>query len=173
VPIAWKQVSALETRPALVAIMIATVLFLDYRCHRLPPRPKPLPCAKWRAKDGEVAPWLQSFSVASQVFSRSPSRRDGRRGDQGLREHVQSRQKTVRSRPIDQLPDALSGSLWGATTIAQHNRTIRTDRAVQRACGHAGCAEQSTMARTLRACTVTKCNAACRGILVLSATLWG
>src|SRR5262249_37264336 len=82
-PIACKQVSALETRPALVAIMIATVLFLDYRCHRLPPRPKLLPCAKWRAKDGEVAPWLQSFSVASQVFSRSPSRRDGRRGDQG------------------------------------------------------------------------------------------
>jgi hypothetical protein len=67
----------------LVAIMIATVLFLDYRYHRLPPLPKPLPCAKWRAKDGEVAPWLQSLSVSSQVFARSSSRRDGRRRDRG------------------------------------------------------------------------------------------
>jgi hypothetical protein len=51
-----KQVSALEARPALGAIMIATVLCLNYRCHRLPPLPKSLPCAKWRAQDGEVAP---------------------------------------------------------------------------------------------------------------------
>src|SRR5215831_16332620 len=73
-PIACKQVSALEARPALVAIMIALVLCLDYRCHRLPPLPKPLPCEKWRAKDGEVAPWLQSLSVSSPAFSRSSSR---------------------------------------------------------------------------------------------------
>src|SRR5215470_2964974 len=63
--------------------MIATVFVLAYRCHRLPPLPKPLPCAKWRAKDGEVAPLLQSLSVATQVFSRSSSRRDGRCGDRG------------------------------------------------------------------------------------------
>ena len=30
---------------------------------------------------------------------------------------------------------------------------MRTERAVQRACGRTGCAEQSTRARTLRACT--------------------
>ena len=53
--ISFKQISALEARPALVAIMIATVLCLDYRCHRLPPLPKPLLCENWRAKDGEVA----------------------------------------------------------------------------------------------------------------------
>src|SRR5215475_1542926 len=70
-----------------------------------------------------------------------------------LREHVQIQQKTVRYRPIDKLLDALSGILCGAKTIAQNNTTIRTDRAVQRAFGRTGCAEQSTIARTLRACT--------------------
>src|SRR5919198_1151353 len=70
-----------------------------------------------------------------------------------LREHVQIQQKTVRSRPIDKLLDALGGSLCGAKTIAQNNVTIRTDHAVQRAFGRTGCAEQSTIARTLRACT--------------------
>src|SRR5215831_9638718 len=70
-----------------------------------------------------------------------------------LREHVQIRQKTVRYRPIDKLLDVLGGILCGAKTIAQNNTTIRTDRAVQRAFGQTGCAEQSTIARTLRACT--------------------
>ena len=31
--IPYKEVSAFEARPALVAIIIATVLVLDYRCH--------------------------------------------------------------------------------------------------------------------------------------------
>jgi hypothetical protein len=53
--IAFTQIGTFEACPALVAIMIATVLFLAYRCHRLPPLPKPLPYAKWRAKDGEVS----------------------------------------------------------------------------------------------------------------------
>ena len=70
-----------------------------------------------------------------------------------MREHVQIRQKTVRYRPIDKLLDALGGILCGAKTIAQNNITIRTDRAVQRAFGRTGCAEQSTIARPLRACT--------------------
>jgi hypothetical protein len=70
-----------------------------------------------------------------------------------LREQVQIPQKTVRYRPADKLLDALGGILCGAKTIAQNNVTMRTDRAVQRALGRTGCAEQSTMARTLRACT--------------------
>src|SRR5215510_16035947 len=41
---------------------------------QLPPLPKSLPCEKWRAKDGEVAIWLQSLSVSSHAFSRSLSR---------------------------------------------------------------------------------------------------
>src|SRR5690349_3654515 len=70
-----------------------------------------------------------------------------------VRERVQIRQKTVRYRPIDKRLDVLGGILCGAKTIAQNNVTIRTDRAVQRAFGRTGCAEQSTIARTLRACT--------------------
>jgi hypothetical protein len=70
-----------------------------------------------------------------------------------LREQVTIAQKTVRYRPIDKILDALVGILCGAKTIAQRNVTIRTDPAVQRAFGRTGCAEQSTIARTLRACT--------------------
>jgi hypothetical protein len=70
-----------------------------------------------------------------------------------LREQVTIAQKTVRYRPIDKILDALVGILCGAKTIAQSNVTIRTDPAVQRAFGRTGCAEQSTIARTLRACT--------------------
>jgi hypothetical protein len=70
-----------------------------------------------------------------------------------LREQVQIPQKTVRYRPIDKVLDGLLGILCGARTISQSNVTIRTDPAVQRAFGRHGCAEQSTSARTLKACT--------------------
>jgi len=70
-----------------------------------------------------------------------------------LREQVKIPQKTVRYCPIDKILDALVGILCGAKTIAQSNVTIRTDPAVQRAFGRTGCADQSTIARTLRACT--------------------
>lgn len=71
-----------------------------------------------------------------------------------LHEQVKIPQKTLRYRPIDKILDALVGILCGAKTIAQSNVTIRTDPAVQRAFGRTGCADQSTIARTLRACTV-------------------
>jgi len=70
-----------------------------------------------------------------------------------LREQVQIPQKTVRYCPPDKLLDALLGILCGAKTIAQSNSTIRVDPAVQRAFGRTGCAEQSTIARTLQAST--------------------
>ena len=70
-----------------------------------------------------------------------------------LREQVRVPQKTVWYRPIDKVLDALVGILCGAKTIAQSNVTIRTDPAVQRAFGRTGCADQSTIARTLRVCT--------------------
>jgi Transposase DDE domain group 1 len=73
-----------------------------------------------------------------------------------LREQVQIPQKTVRYRPIDKLLDGLLGILCGAKTISQSNGTIRVDPAVQRACGRTGCAEQSTIARTLQACTTAQ-----------------
>ena len=70
-----------------------------------------------------------------------------------LREQVQIPQKTVRYRPIDKLLDGLLGLLCGAKTLSQSNVTIRVDPAVQRAFGRTGCAEQSTIARTLQART--------------------
>lgn len=70
-----------------------------------------------------------------------------------FREQLTIPQKTVRYRPVDKLLDALGGILCGAKSMVQTNVTIRTDRAVQRALGRTGCAEQSTIARTLRACT--------------------
>src|ERR687886_819503 len=70
-----------------------------------------------------------------------------------LREQVQLSQKTVRHRPLDKLLDGLLGILCGAKTISQSNVTIRVEPAVQRAFGRTGCAEQSTIARTLQAST--------------------
>ena len=70
-----------------------------------------------------------------------------------LREQVQIPQKAVRYRPSDKLLDGLLGILCGAKTISQSNITIRVDPAVQQAFGRTGCAEQSTIARTLQAST--------------------
>ena len=70
-----------------------------------------------------------------------------------VRAQVQIPQKTVRYRPIEKVLDGLLGILYGAKTISQSNVTIRLDPAVQRAFGRPGCAEQSTMARTLQAST--------------------
>jgi hypothetical protein len=70
-----------------------------------------------------------------------------------LREQVTIPQKMVTYRPIEKILDGLLGMLCGAKTIAQSNGTIRLDPAVQRAFGRTGCAEQSTIARTLKACT--------------------
>ena len=70
-----------------------------------------------------------------------------------LQEQVQVPQKTVRYRPIEKVLDGLLGILCGAKTLSQSNITIRVDPAVQRACGRTGCAEQSTIARTLQAST--------------------
>src|SRR2546429_7891720 len=69
------------------------------------------------------------------------------------REQVQIPQKTVKYCPIDKILDGLLGILCGAKTISQSNVTIRVDPAVQRAFGRTGCAEQSTIARTLQAST--------------------
>jgi hypothetical protein len=70
-----------------------------------------------------------------------------------LRAQVTIPQKTVCHRPVEKVLDALLGILCGAKTIAQSNTTIRLDPAVQRAFGRTGCAEQSTIARTLQAST--------------------
>ena len=68
-------------------------------------------------------------------------------------EQVKMAQKVVKYRPTEKLLDGLVGMLCGAKTIAQSNLTIKVDSAVQRAFGRKGCAEQSTIARTLQICT--------------------
>jgi hypothetical protein len=68
----------------LDALLIVTLLGLDDCSHSYLPLLKPLSRCNSMAQDGEVAPWLQSLSVSSHPFSRSSSRRDGRRYDRGL-----------------------------------------------------------------------------------------
>src|ERR687887_1306224 len=70
-----------------------------------------------------------------------------------LQEQVKIVQKVVKYRPTEKLLDALVGIRCGAKTIAQSNVPIKVDAAVQRAFGRKGCAEQSTIARTLQICT--------------------
>jgi hypothetical protein len=70
-----------------------------------------------------------------------------------LREQGKIPQKTVLHRPLDTLLDGLLGRLCGAKTISQSKVTIRVDPAVQRAFGRTGCAAQSTITRTRKACT--------------------
>jgi hypothetical protein len=61
-------------------------------------------------------------------------------------------QKTVRYKPTDKLMDALLAMLCGARTLVATNTTLRPDRAVSRAFGRDGCAEQSTIWQTIQAC---------------------
>jgi Transposase DDE domain group 1 len=70
-----------------------------------------------------------------------------------LLEQVKIAQNMVKYRPIDKLLDGLLGILCGAKTIAQSNVTLKVDPAVQSALGRKSCADQSTIARTLHACT--------------------
>lgn len=67
-------------------------------------------------------------------------------------------QKVVHYRPTQKLLDGLLGMLCGAKTLSHSNVTITVDPAVQHAFGRKDCAEQSTMARTLQACTATNVN---------------
>jgi hypothetical protein len=61
--------------------------------------------------------------------------------------------KQGRYRPGDKLLDGLLGLLGGAQPIAQSKVTMPVAPAGQRALGRTGCAEQSTMARPVHACT--------------------
>ena len=70
-----------------------------------------------------------------------------------LQAQVQMPHKTVRHRPIDKVRDGLLGILGGAQTIAHSHGTMRLDPVVPRAFGRTGCAEPSTIARTLQAST--------------------
>lgn len=72
-----------------------------------------------------------------------------------IRARVQVPQKTVLYTPIDKLYDCFIGILAGAKGIADINRVLRADPALQAAFGRDACAEQSTIQDTLDACTPT------------------
>lgn len=70
-----------------------------------------------------------------------------------IRARVQVPQKTVRYTPTEKLYDCFIGILAGANGIADINRVLRADPALQAAFGRSACAEQSTLQDTLDACT--------------------
>jgi hypothetical protein len=70
-----------------------------------------------------------------------------------IRARVKVPQKTVRYTPIEKLYDCFIGILAGAKGIADINRVLRADPALQAAFGRTACAEQSTLQDTLDACT--------------------
>jgi hypothetical protein len=63
-----KQISTFETSPALVAILVASLLSIDYRSHRSLLLPS-FAFIFVMAKDGEVACWFQPFVVSSLYLS--------------------------------------------------------------------------------------------------------
>lgn len=83
---------------------------------------------------------------------------------QVVEEQVHIPQKTVHFTPTQKLLAAFLLILSGGEGLVELNRRVRADTALQQAFGQAGCAEQSTVSRTLEACTpqnVEQLRAAC------------
>ena len=55
---------------------------------------------------------------------------------------VKIAQKVVRYTPAQKLPDGLITILAGTHSLVEANKHVRPNRSLQRALGHAGCAEQ-------------------------------
>jgi hypothetical protein len=70
-----------------------------------------------------------------------------------LRERIAIAQKVIEYHPLDKLLDAFIGILAGGQGLYEINTRVRSDRALQRAFGRSGCAEQSVVSDTLNACT--------------------
>ena len=70
-----------------------------------------------------------------------------------VRQQVRIAQKRVQYAPSEKLYDAFIAVLAGAHGLVEINTRLRSDRALQRAFGRAGCAEQSVVQETLDACT--------------------
>lgn len=70
-----------------------------------------------------------------------------------IRRHVKIAQKTVKYTPADKLEDVWLSMLTGSRGLVETNKRLRPDRALQRAFGRSGCAEQSTLSETLNAAT--------------------
>lgn len=70
-----------------------------------------------------------------------------------IRMQVKIAQKTVKYTPADKLEDVWLSMLTGSRGLVETNKRLRPDRALQRAFGRSGCAEQSTLSETLNAAT--------------------
>jgi hypothetical protein len=70
-----------------------------------------------------------------------------------VRESVYIGQKVIEHHPLDKLLDAFIGIVAGGHGLYEINTRVRSDRALQRAFGRRGCAEQSVVSDTLNACT--------------------
>jgi Transposase DDE domain group 1 len=63
------------------------------------------------------------------------------------------KQKTVVHTPTEKLQDCLVGMLMGNTTLYETNTTLSTEQALWQSWGRSGCADQSTIQRTLEECS--------------------
>jgi len=70
-----------------------------------------------------------------------------------VQEHVRIQQKVRQHQPLDKLLDCFINILAGGKGVVEINTRVRPDRALQLAFGRPVCAEQSTVSRTLNACT--------------------
>lgn len=68
-----------------------------------------------------------------------------------VEERVKIRQKVIHHTPAQKLLDCLINALAGGRGLVEANKRVRSDRAVQRAFGRNGCAEQSVISDTLDA----------------------
>ena len=100
-----------------------------------------------RASLAVIGKWTQKLDIWKQVS-----------------EQVQIKQKTITHTPTEKLLDALIGILSGGHGLVEINTLVRPDKALQRAFGRTNCAEQSTISRTLDACTSENA-AQMRGVL--------
>src|SRR5207244_13473775 len=70
-----------------------------------------------------------------------------------VRAHVKIKQKVRVHTPLDKLLDCFINILAGGQGLIEVNTRVRPDASVQRAFGRLCCAEQSSISRTLNACT--------------------
>jgi hypothetical protein len=68
-------------------------------------------------------------------------------------DQVQIKQKVRQHTPLDKLLDGFINILAGGAGLVEINTRVRPDKAIQCAFGRDHCAEQSTISRTLNACT--------------------
>jgi hypothetical protein len=70
-----------------------------------------------------------------------------------VQQSVVIEQKTVKYDPISKLLDSLILIMAGGRGVVEINTRVRNDKGLQRAFGRSECAEQSTVSKTLSACT--------------------